>query len=261
MPTARARRLAAAALGTLPAGAVVAPGAAATAPAAPAAAMVVALVLAAAPATLAAQNATANLRGVVTGAGGAPLADAQVQVRNLASGVRRGALTNASGAYNVGGLQPGAYEVRVARIGFTPVTQTVRLTVGEVTTRDFRIGEAAVQLNTVTVEATRSTDRSSSEVAANVSTEQIENLPQNNRNFIDFAALAPASSGAARGSRRAACRRTTRTCSSTARRTRATCCRAASSARTAASAGATCAAWGRCRGTRSRRARCRSSAW
>jgi len=138
-----------------------------------------------------AQNATSSLRGVVTNQAGAPVSDAQVQVRNVASGVRRGALTNASGFYNVGGLQPGAYEVRVLRIGFTPTTTAVRLTVGEVTTRDFRIGEAAVQLGTVVATAQRSTDRSTSEVAATISTEQIENLPQNNRNFIDFAALAP----------------------------------------------------------------------
>jgi hypothetical protein len=144
-----------------------------------------------APAPAAAQNATANLRGVVTGAAGAPVGDAQVQVRNVATGARRGALTNASGFYNVGGLQPGAYEVRVIRIGFTPVTQAVRLTVGEVTRRDFRLGEAAVQLGAVVATADRSTDRASSEVAATVSTEQIENLPQNNRNFLDFAALAP----------------------------------------------------------------------
>lgn len=143
------------------------------------------------PAALRAQNATSNLRGVVSNPAGAPVPDAQVQVRNVASGVRRGAITNASGSYNVGGLQPGEYEVRVIRIGFTPVTQQVRLTVGEVTTRDFRIGEAAVQLGAITVQATRSSDRSSSEVAATVSTQQIENLPQNNRNFLDFAALAP----------------------------------------------------------------------
>jgi hypothetical protein len=157
----------------------------------PCAALAAALA-AAAPAAHA-QSATATLRGSVRDSAGGPLADAQIQAVNAASGVRRGTLTNASGSYNIGGLQPGTYTVRVLRIGFAPQEQSVRLPVGEVVTRDFRVGAAAVQqLAAVRVTgAPRALDRTTSEVASNVSTEQIENLPQNNRNFLDFAALAP----------------------------------------------------------------------
>ena len=176
--TARARRVAAV-LGSPFSAAALALAAFAASPLAPAA-------------ELHAQTATATLRGTVREPGGTPVADAQVEVRSLAAGVRRGALTNASGLYNVGGLQPGSYAVRVIRLGFTPVTDTVRLPVGEVVTRDFRFARAAAQqLTTVQVVESRAVDRTTSEVAANVSTEQIENLPQNNRNFLDFAALAP----------------------------------------------------------------------
>ena len=150
-------------------------------------------VVALAPRAALAQTSTATLRGAVRDQSGAPVGGAQIEVRNPASGVRRGAVTNESGFYNIGGIQPGAYTVRIVRIGLTPIQEQVRLPVGEVVTRDFQFGRAvAQQLAAVEVTAaTRAVDRSTSEVATNVSTEQIENLPQNNRNFLDFAALAP----------------------------------------------------------------------
>src|SRR5687768_17485949 len=80
-----------------------------------------------APASLAGQTSTASLRGYVRGAGGAPVADARVEVQDTASGIRRGTLTNASGFYNLSALPPGTYTARVTRIGFAPVERTVRL--------------------------------------------------------------------------------------------------------------------------------------
>ena len=43
----------------------------------------------------------------------------------------------------------------------------------------------------IVVVGRRLTETKTSEVASNVSRQQIENLPQDNRNFLDFAALAP----------------------------------------------------------------------
>ena len=43
----------------------------------------------------------------------------------------------------------------------------------------------------VVVTAERLVDMRTSEVATNISVEQIESLPQGNRNFLNFAALAP----------------------------------------------------------------------
>src|SRR6476469_6068670 len=70
--------------------------------------------------TAAAQTATSTLRGYVTGPGGAPVGDAQVVARSIATNQSRGTMTNASGFFYIAGLRPGAYEVSLRRVGFAP---------------------------------------------------------------------------------------------------------------------------------------------
>jgi outer membrane receptor protein involved in Fe transport len=151
------------------------------------------LALAAAPlATAHAQTTTGNLRGYVTGAGGAPVADAQVAARSLESNATRGTTTNASGFYYIGGLRPGPYEVTVRRLGMTPATRQVRVSIGETIDLNVPLSEAAVQLTTVQVTAAPAGAESrTSEVGTNISRDQIDHLPNFERNFLDIAKLAP----------------------------------------------------------------------
>ncbi len=150
-----------------------------------------AMTAAVAPAAVGGQTSTASLRGYVLGPGGTPVVDARVEVQDTASGIRRGTVTNASGFYNVSALTPGTYAVRVTRIGFAPQQRTVRLGVGSTVTSDFSVAEVAAQLGTVVVVEEAGVGVRTPEVATNVTTQQIENLPQGNRNFLDFATLAP----------------------------------------------------------------------
>ena len=139
-----------------------------------------------------AQTSTGTLRGYIRSAGGAAVADAQVVARNTATNQQRGALTSAAGAYSLGGLRPGSYEVSVRRIGFSPQTRTVQVQVGQVLDVNFDVGQAATQLAGVEVVATTSLpERKTSEVATNVTLAQINDLPTASRNFLDLAALAP----------------------------------------------------------------------
>ena len=139
-----------------------------------------------------AQTTTGAIRGTITGTGAAPVGDAQVSARDVETNVARGAITNAAGFYNIGGLRPAQYEITVRRIGFAPQTRTVRLLIGQTLTENFTIGEAAVELQAVQVTAVApATETRTSEVATNVREEQIENLPTPGRNFLDLAQLAP----------------------------------------------------------------------
>jgi hypothetical protein len=106
-------------------------------------------------------------------------------------GVTRGASTNATGFYFLGGLRPGRYEIAVRRIGFTPTTRTVDVPIAETITLDFEIREAATQLSAVTVTADAAQTAQTSEVGTNVTREQIANLPNFERNFLDIAKLVP----------------------------------------------------------------------
>ena len=148
--------------------------------------------LGAAPGALVAQTQTSNLRGYVTNPSNAPVSDVQVAVRLTTTNQTRGTTTNASGFYFVGGLRPGTYEVTARRVGFAPQTRTIQLQIGQTVDLNLRVAETAVQLSTVTVEAqAEGTESRTSEISTNVSREQIQNLPNFERNFLDIARLAP----------------------------------------------------------------------
>jgi len=73
-----------------------------------------------------------------------------------------------------------------------PQQRNVVLQIGDVKILDFQLTETVTQLDVVNVTGRAAgTDTRTPEVGANVSTTQIENLPQNNRNFLEFATLAP----------------------------------------------------------------------
>jgi hypothetical protein len=141
----------------------------------------------------AAQTTTGSIRGYVRNTSGAPIGDVQVVARDSAMGITRGTVTAATGFYNISGLRPGTYQLTARRIGLNPQTQTVQVLIGQTQGVDFSVGEAAVQLQAVVSTATANavTETRTSEVAMNVTREQIDNLPQQDRNFLNFAGLAP----------------------------------------------------------------------
>jgi Carboxypeptidase regulatory-like domain/TonB dependent receptor/TonB-dependent Receptor Plug Domain len=140
---------------------------------------------------LAAQTSTGNIRGVVTDSAGAPLAAAQVVALNTSTGVQRDATTNPRGFYSLSGLTPAPYQITVRHIGNSPVQRPAQLQVGQVLTLDFRLATTTVQLQEVVVQGAAAPETQTSEVATNVTQEQIQSLPSGSRNFLDLATLAP----------------------------------------------------------------------
>jgi hypothetical protein len=74
--------------------------------------------------TLMAQTTTGTVKGTVT-SGGASIGSAQIQVRNAATGVQRGATTRDDGTYVLPGLPPATYQLTIRRIGSEPQTRTI----------------------------------------------------------------------------------------------------------------------------------------
>ena len=138
-----------------------------------------------------AQTSTGNIRGYVTGPGGAPISDAQVVARLRSTNATRGTTTNAAGFYYLAGLTPGAYDINVRRIGLEPQTRSVQMRIGETLDLNVSTGQVATQLATVEVASARGTTTRTSEVATNISREQISNLPNFERNVLDLAKLVP----------------------------------------------------------------------
>jgi len=138
-----------------------------------------------------AQTTTGTLRGNVTDETGGVLPGVTVEAKNDETGFMRNATTAGDGFFNIS-VQPGPYTVTATLPSFRTETRKVRVLLGETQSLDFRmILEArAAQAVTVTAEAPV-IEAKSNEIATNVTEEQIKNLPQGSRNFLNFAALAP----------------------------------------------------------------------
>ena len=146
----------------------------------------------------AAQLITSTVRGTVTDAQGAPVTNAQVVATNTGTGAVRRTTSGTNGQYVLTGVTPGTYNfVASSPSGRSPVQQaqvqvaqtaSLNLVLGALAPAEAAVG--ATNANDIVVVGQLQETRTS-EVATNVTATQIENLPQNNRNFLNFANLAP----------------------------------------------------------------------
>ena len=138
----------------------------------------------------AAQLSTATVQGSVSDATGV-LPGVTVTARETDSGFSRDATTDAEGRYTLAGLRPGIYEIRVTLDQYKPQARTVTALVGQTLDVNFNVRPDLAYTETVQVVSERLSDIRTSEIATNVTQEQLQYLPQNSRNFLNFAALAP----------------------------------------------------------------------
>jgi len=138
----------------------------------------------------AAQGTGATVRGRVL-VGNETAAGAAVVATETQTGFTNRTTTRANGTYVLVGLNPGTYRINVIGEGYEQTTDTVRVQIGQTVSLDLQVADAAQSLEQVVVTGQRLIETRTSEVATNVTLEQIESLPQNNRNFLNFAALAP----------------------------------------------------------------------
>ena len=156
------------------------------------------IVLMSAPVPAAAQNVTASISGQVRDAQGAPVAGAVITARNEGTNQTVSATSGADGNYRLSGLRPGPYAIST-QIGGAPVTDRVSVEIGQSASLDLgpaaavAEGEApaAAGADEIVVTGRRLVETRTSEVATNVSQQQIRRLPQTDRNFLAFTQLAP----------------------------------------------------------------------
>jgi hypothetical protein len=137
-----------------------------------------------------AQINTVQLSGSVLDPQGASVPNAQITVTNLATGATANATSDANGHYTFVGLPPGQYSLSIEARGFAKlVNPSLTLTLGNPAVFNAQLKLAAgAQSVTVTAQpALVQTERS--DVSQTVTQVQIENLPINGRNYINFALL------------------------------------------------------------------------
>jgi carboxypeptidase family protein len=134
---------------------------------------------------------TGSIQGTVTDPSGAVVSGAKISISNKATGRVINTTSTSAGAYTSGALTPGDYTLRVEAPGFKtsqiPVTVEVGVTApGNV---KLQVGESSqiVQVQGAQVEV----NTQQATVQGVLTTQQIENLPINGRNFLDLAQLEP----------------------------------------------------------------------
>jgi len=102
--------------------------------------------------TAQAQSNYAVVRGSILDPQRRPVAGAHITITAAGTGVGREVVSNATGLYEIAGLQPGAYALAVESSGFKKSTQTVNLEVGQQSTLDLQL-RLGSETQTVTVQA------------------------------------------------------------------------------------------------------------
>ncbi len=135
----------------------------------------------------------ASIEGVILDESGAIVANAQVDVRNVETGLLRSAVSDAAGRYQVLGVAPGErYEVRVTADRFRPdVRGLMSITAGERRVQDFRLAVGAIS-DRVDVQPELPLARTGTPaLGGTLSEAQVEELPINGRDLINLAYLIP----------------------------------------------------------------------
>src|SRR5438477_2152852 len=143
------------------------------------------------PAAAQATISTGSIQGTITDPQGAVVTGANVIVTNRGTGQKSNFTTSSTGGFSTGALIPGNYTVRVEAKGFQSVEKPVVVEVGVISPANIKM-TVGQQTQTITVEGTAvavNTDQAT--LHGVITTQQIDNLPFNGRNFLDLAQLEP----------------------------------------------------------------------
>ncbi|MGH9566282.1 MAG: carboxypeptidase regulatory-like domain-containing protein, partial [Candidatus Angelobacter sp.] len=135
--------------------------------------------------------ATGSIQGTVTDPNGAVVPNANISITNKANGQVSKLKSSSSGTYASGALQPAVYEVRIEAPGFQTQLLTVPVQVGVTASGNAKLslGKATEVVEVTGTGVAVNTEQAT--IQGVMSTEQIENLPINGRNFLDLAQLEP----------------------------------------------------------------------
>src|SRR5258706_12013567 len=134
---------------------------------------------------------TGSVQGAILDPHGATVGGAKVTIRNKATDAKISPVVTPAGEYNSGPLSPGDYVVRIEAAGFKAVEKTVTVQVGNITPGSVTL-EVGSASTVITVEGTAvSVNTEQAAIQGVVTSQQIENLPINGRNFLDLAQLEP----------------------------------------------------------------------
>src|SRR6185312_1252611 len=143
--------------------------------------------------TISAQTtiSTGSIQGTITDQSGALVSGAKVTITNKGTGQTFSVTTTSAGTYASGALNPGEYMVRVAAQGFKTAEVPITVQVNTTSSANLKltIGQESEVVEVQGSEVAVNTEQAT--VQGVLTSQQIEALPINGRNFLDLAQLEP----------------------------------------------------------------------
>jgi hypothetical protein len=143
-----------------------------------------------------AQTFRGAISGTVTDPSGAVIPNAQVKATETATGLEHNTVTTSDGEFSFQDIPLGTYKVTITAPGFPPYTvDKVEVAAGTIFTLPIKL---SMQQQSTTVEvsaAALSLDTTSSTQSTTVTTQMVQDMPLNGRDFTQMIALAPGYSG------------------------------------------------------------------
>jgi hypothetical protein len=141
---------------------------------------------------VASAQSTGGIQGTIVDASGAAVAQAQISVRNNATGLARTTATDNAGIYVVPALPVGTYEVEAKAPGMaTSRVPNLDVSVGTTVRQDFTLSVAASTQTVEVHEAAEMVETSDMSVGDVVNQHTVQEIPLNGRHFVDLALLTP----------------------------------------------------------------------
>src|SRR6202040_532761 len=139
-----------------------------------------------------AQVVGATLAGTVTDGSGAAVANADISIKNPATGVIREVTTDSAGFYSAPNLIPGIYEITAVAPGFSTYRRKdLTLTVGASQTVNISLKIGQVSEHVDVSYTAPDVQVASSTISAEVNATTIRELPLNGRDWTQLATLQP----------------------------------------------------------------------
>ena len=138
----------------------------------------------------------ASLQGTVTDPQGAVIPDADVTLTNKETGRQQEVKTNANGVYNINGLPPSVYSLKIEKSGFKQkVLDDVRVIAEQANAVNVAL-DLGQTTDTVTVsDATPAIDTETANLSGTVSAQEFQKLPSIGRDPFQLLQLAPGAFG------------------------------------------------------------------
>jgi outer membrane receptor protein involved in Fe transport len=141
---------------------------------------------------LAFSQSTGSIRGTVTDAGGLTVVNAEVTVRNEATGEEHVTKTDVAGIYLVSSLPVGMYRVEAKFAGMQPMAATgVELSVGSTIRQDFALRVSSISETVEVSGVAPLIDSSTTTLGSVVNQHTVQEIPLNGRHLVDLALLTP----------------------------------------------------------------------